>query len=51
MVAPKQPFWNSPPDPLDLPDEADEPEPAKVVSGTAARGPPSTRAGGQDNMS
>ncbi len=41
-------FGNSPPD---LPDEADEPEPAKAVSGTAARAPPSTCAGGQDDVS
>jgi len=44
-VAPKHAVGNSP---ADLPDEADK---DKVVSGTAARAPPSTRAGGQDDVS
>ena len=40
--------WNTPADLPDLPDPADLPE---VVSATAARSLPSTRAGGQDDGS
>ena len=41
-------IWNSSTDLADLPDPAD---PAEVVSRSAARTPPSTRAGGQDDGS
>ncbi len=40
--------WNSSPDPVDPSDPAD---PADQVSGAAARNHPSTRAGGQDDVS
>ena len=39
---------DSPADPADLPDR---PDPADLVSGAAARNLPSTRAGGQDDVS
>ena len=41
-------IWNSSADPAD---PADPTDPAEVVSSTAARTPPSTRAGGQDDVS
>ena len=41
-------IWNSSADP---PDPADAPDPANQVSGAAARNHPSTRAGGQDDVS
>ena len=41
-------IWNSS---ADLPDPADPADPAEVVSRSAARTPPSTRAGGQDDGS
>ncbi len=39
--------WNSPPD---LPDQANLPDQAKVVAASAPQTLPSTRAGGQDDV-
>ncbi len=44
-------IWNSFADPPDPVDPADPPDPADQVSGAAARNHPSTRAGGQDDVS
>ncbi len=41
-------IWNSSADPVD---PADPAHPAEAVSSTAAQTPPSTRAGGQDDVS
>ena len=41
-------IWNSPPDQAD---QADLPDPPEVVAASAPQTPPSTRAGGQDDVS
>ena len=45
------PVWDTAADPADPANPADPADPAEVVSATAARTPPSTRAGGQDDVS
>ena len=44
-------IWNSPADPPDPADPLDPPDPPDQVSGAAVRDLPSTRAGGQDDVS